>query len=90
LELVQRWGGGIHINKGRVGEDRGSKETDRCPLTVSSHRHSAYLSNICRNTSAGFGLRVERVPVAYQRPHPLIANRGNLSFRPCILKQSEQ
>jgi hypothetical protein len=33
LELVQRWGGGIHMNKGRVGEDRGSKETDRCPLT---------------------------------------------------------
>jgi hypothetical protein len=21
------------MNKGRVGEDRGSKETDRCPLT---------------------------------------------------------
>jgi hypothetical protein len=33
LELVQRWGGGIHMNKGRVGEDRGSKETDGCPLT---------------------------------------------------------
>jgi hypothetical protein len=36
LELVQRWEGGIHINKGRVGEDRGSKETDGCPLTVAS------------------------------------------------------
>jgi hypothetical protein len=23
----------VHMNKGRVGEDRGSKETDRCPLT---------------------------------------------------------
>jgi hypothetical protein len=23
------------MNKGRVGEDRGSKETDGCPLTVS-------------------------------------------------------
>jgi hypothetical protein len=34
LELVQRWEGGIHINKGRVGEDRGSKETDGCPLTM--------------------------------------------------------
>jgi hypothetical protein len=34
LELVQRWGGGIHMNKGRVGEDRGSKETDGCPLTL--------------------------------------------------------
>jgi hypothetical protein len=33
LELVQRWGGGIHMNKGRVGEDRGSKETDGYPLT---------------------------------------------------------
>jgi hypothetical protein len=22
------------MNKGRVGEDRGSKETDRCPLTL--------------------------------------------------------
>jgi hypothetical protein len=25
--------GGIHINKGRVGEERKGKETDRCPLT---------------------------------------------------------
>jgi hypothetical protein len=33
LELVQRWRGGIHMNKGRVGEDRGNKETDGCPLT---------------------------------------------------------
>jgi hypothetical protein len=33
LELVQRWEGGIHINKGRVGKDRGSKEMDGCPLT---------------------------------------------------------
>jgi hypothetical protein len=34
LKIVQRWGGGIHMNKGRVGEDRGSKEMDRCPLTL--------------------------------------------------------
>jgi hypothetical protein len=34
LELVQRWGGGIHMNKGRVGEDRGNKKTDGCPLTL--------------------------------------------------------
>jgi hypothetical protein len=34
---------------------------------VSSHRHSAYLTDLRRNASAGFGLRVERVPVAYQR-----------------------
>jgi hypothetical protein len=33
LKIVQRWGGGIHMNQGRVGEDRGSEETDRCPLT---------------------------------------------------------
>jgi hypothetical protein len=36
-ELVQRWGGGVHMNKGRVGEDRGSKETDGCPLTASHY-----------------------------------------------------
>jgi hypothetical protein len=23
------------MNKGRVGEERGGKETDRCPLTIS-------------------------------------------------------
>jgi hypothetical protein len=26
--------GEIHMNKGRVGEERGGKETDGCPLTV--------------------------------------------------------
>jgi hypothetical protein len=26
--------GGVYMNKGRVGEDRGSKETDGCPLTL--------------------------------------------------------
>jgi hypothetical protein len=25
--------GEVYINKGRVGEDRGSKEMDGCPLT---------------------------------------------------------
>jgi hypothetical protein len=25
------------MNRGRVGEDRGSKETDRCPLTLPGH-----------------------------------------------------
>jgi hypothetical protein len=25
--------GEIHINNGRVGEERGGKEMDRCPLT---------------------------------------------------------
>jgi hypothetical protein len=26
--------GEVHMNKGRVGEERGGKEMDRCPLTV--------------------------------------------------------
>jgi hypothetical protein len=25
--------GGVHMNRGRVGEERGGKETDGCPLT---------------------------------------------------------
>jgi hypothetical protein len=29
--------GEIHMNKGRVGEERGGKETDGCPLTIPSH-----------------------------------------------------
>jgi hypothetical protein len=28
--------GEVHINKGRVGEERGGKEMDRCPLTGAS------------------------------------------------------
>jgi hypothetical protein len=32
--MVQRWGGGIHMNRGRVGEERRGKETDGCPLTL--------------------------------------------------------
>jgi hypothetical protein len=27
--------GEIHMNKGRVGEERGGKEMDRCPYTLS-------------------------------------------------------
>jgi hypothetical protein len=30
--------GEVHMDKGRVGEDRGSKEMDRCPLTDSKTR----------------------------------------------------
>jgi hypothetical protein len=26
------------MDRGRVGEDRGSKETDRCPLTLGTRR----------------------------------------------------
>jgi hypothetical protein len=37
----------VHINKGRVGEDKGSKEIDRCPLTQRASfmisRRQAYL-----------------------------------------------
>jgi hypothetical protein len=28
--------GEIHINKGRVGEERGGKEMGGCPLTIST------------------------------------------------------
>jgi hypothetical protein len=36
--MVLRCGvGEVHMNKGRVGEERGGKETDGCPLTPSSH-----------------------------------------------------
>jgi hypothetical protein len=48
---------------------------------VSSHRHSAYLPNMRRKASAGFGLRVERVPVAYQRG----ADRGGRVVEVCGL-----
>jgi hypothetical protein len=33
--------GEIHMNKGRVGEGRGGKETDGCPLTMSSSYSSS-------------------------------------------------
>jgi hypothetical protein len=29
--------GKVHMNKGRAGEDRGSKETDSCPLTAAGY-----------------------------------------------------
>jgi hypothetical protein len=32
--VLEDRGGGIHMNRWRVGEDRGSKEMDGCPLTV--------------------------------------------------------
>jgi hypothetical protein len=31
-DSTEVWGE-IHMNRGRVGEERGGKETDRCPLT---------------------------------------------------------
>jgi hypothetical protein len=31
------------MNKGRVGEDRGSKETDGCPLTVTTNWQNQYV-----------------------------------------------
>jgi hypothetical protein len=33
--------GEIHMNKGRVGEERKGKEMDRCPLTWSAVSHTA-------------------------------------------------
>jgi hypothetical protein len=35
--------GEVHMNKGRVGEDRGSKEMDRCPFTAIDFGSSAFL-----------------------------------------------
>jgi hypothetical protein len=34
-----RWGGGVHMNRGKVGEGRGGKETDGCPLTQTCLPH---------------------------------------------------
>jgi hypothetical protein len=36
LEIVQRCGGSTY-EQGRVGEERGGKETDRCPLTFTTY-----------------------------------------------------
>jgi hypothetical protein len=30
--------GEVHMNKGRAGKDRGSKNTDGCPLTISHNK----------------------------------------------------
>jgi hypothetical protein len=50
--MVQRWGGGIHMHRERVGEERGSKETDRCPLTaaMSSWAHFCVLFSVAVST----------------------------------------
>jgi hypothetical protein len=42
-----------------VGEDRGSKETDRCPLTNVTDMH--------RKLSVRFGIRMAMVPESYHR-----------------------
>jgi hypothetical protein len=56
---------------------------------VSSHRHSAYLTDMRRNASAGFGLRVERVPVAYQRIEISEKVKGDITFMtPVSLEES--
>jgi hypothetical protein len=41
----------VHINKGRVGEDRGSKEMDGCPLTVSSNYTSRFANPFVPSTA---------------------------------------
>jgi hypothetical protein len=46
LKIVQRWGRGIHMNRWRVGEDRGSKETDGCPLTLADIKIGALYRTI--------------------------------------------
>jgi hypothetical protein len=33
------------MNKGRIGKDRGSKEMDRCPLTMTTMCTNAYMVN---------------------------------------------
>jgi hypothetical protein len=60
LKIVQRWGGGIHMNKGRVQEDRGSKETDRCPLTVTADEAMTVIKERMKVRSRG-NLK-ERIP----------------------------
>jgi hypothetical protein len=37
------------MDRGRVGEDRGSKETDGCPLTVCAESHRLF---VCGKSSA--------------------------------------
>jgi hypothetical protein len=42
LEMVQRCGGSTY-EQGRVGEERGGKETDRCPLTQAAFQLDCWL-----------------------------------------------
>jgi hypothetical protein len=37
--------GEIHMNKGRVGEERGGKETDGCPLSLPGLKATASILN---------------------------------------------
>jgi hypothetical protein len=34
------------MNRWRVGEDRGSKEMDRCPLTISGELSALYMRGV--------------------------------------------
>jgi hypothetical protein len=62
------------MDRGRVGEDRGSKETDGCPLTVwrvvgllyaGSHQLLHNLTDMRQKASACIGLCVGMVPESY-------------------------
>jgi hypothetical protein len=56
LKIVQRWWGGVHMNRWRVGEDRGSKEKDRCPLTICWLWHFGLTANV-------LGIKVWVIPL---------------------------
>jgi hypothetical protein len=49
--------GRIHINRGRVGEERGGKEMDRCPLTRGEKEktHSSFDLGVVVNTPIALG-----------------------------------
>jgi hypothetical protein len=74
-ELVQRWGGGVHMNRGRVGEDRGSKETDGYPLTTTAaliqgahadiRLHQHYCQCPLTSLSESLGIGLEKVQAYY-------------------------
>jgi hypothetical protein len=44
--------GEVHMSKGRVGEDRGSKETDGCPLTLPPlQKHGVMMCEDCQEVA---------------------------------------
>jgi hypothetical protein len=55
--------GKIHMNKGRVGEERKGKETDRCPFT------DIYISLLTSNLIITRFIAQSLIP-AGNRPHP--------------------
>jgi hypothetical protein len=49
------------MNRGRVEDERGGKETDRCPLTVSKVMGWGMISKMIRDKNVTWGTRVETV-----------------------------